>query len=243
MKHWVFQIAIKDRSALGAVRCFPGLMVKEKADGLWLELPKTTEQVPREIRKLPLQQTFTLDAEGNLFPVGKQTPIATNWQLTAATIAEFMPVSLPVSAFPAQVDRVFRSKLVSSDRERQVVGLLANWEPFLHYVSLAAKARLGKLQFAVSENREVLVLGGPVPTIPGQALWSMQEVLLPAGLDFEYSGLLPLFKKKYLAKGGAFGLFREDGSWERIDKDAFQAVTRSAVRITDKTLKGNGNGP
>ena len=100
------------------------------------------------------------------------------------------------------------------------------------YAKTASETRLFATRFAVSEKNKVLIIGDPLPSLPGIEYWQTGNVLLPAGYDFELSIMEEFVNKKLNENKSAVILFDKDGSWQRIDKTFFVVSKRSAIRLT-----------
>ncbi|MBX0290705.1 hypothetical protein K3G63_09665 [Hymenobacter sp. HSC-4F20] len=223
--------------ALAAVRSQPGLRVAREAAGaesrLWVRGLPPTGQLALAVRQLPTISTFGLDAEGRLFPVASLTPTTQlpselEWQ----PIQEFLRLELPTAALPGQLPAPHPLRLVPASRAMEGAALLTTLAAWQTYASSAPEIRLQRLRFAVAGPERVLVLGTPLPSVPGQEHWLHHNVLLPAGLEFESPLLALLVAQKYNPHGNALLLFAADGSLERIPHAYLVPATRSAARLT-----------
>jgi hypothetical protein len=106
---------------------------------------------------------------------------------------------------------------------------LSVWQ---QYAATAPEVRLLGLRFAASANDQVLVLGTPLPPVPGKEYWSTHDLLLPAGFDFELPLAAGLLAAKLNPCNDAVLRFGTDGSWEKIPKEALVPASRSAARLT-----------
>ena len=231
----VFVLAAADREALGSVRHLPGLQAAEIADQLWLRGLPATGELPLPVRGLPAVAIYALDAEGRLFPDGQRTPTARLptglvWQ----PICLFVPLELPTAALPAQGTPAYRVRLRPSARAGAGAALLTTLTAWHAYAETAPEIRLRCLRFAVAADARVLLLGTPLPPLPGLELWLREGLLLPAGFDFEAPLLAPLLRQKLQTAADDVLLFAADGSWERVPNTDILPVTRSAVRLTFK---------
>ncbi|GAA4043356.1 hypothetical protein GCM10022409_31680 [Hymenobacter glaciei] len=233
MTERVLVLATADREALGRVRQLPGLQVAEAAGQLWLRGLPATGELPLPVRGLPALAVYALDADGRLFPAGQRTPtgrlpVGLAWQ----PIRAFVPLELPTAALPAQGAPAYRVQLRASVRAEAGVGLLTTLAAWHAYAETAPEIRLRALRFAVAADGRVLLLGTPLPPLPGQELWLHAGLLLPAGFDFEAPLLAPLLREKLQTAADDVLLFAADGSWECVPASAVLPVTRSAVRLT-----------
>jgi hypothetical protein len=107
---------------------------------------------------------------------------------------------------------------------------LEHWKA---YAGTAPLIRLQRLSFAVCETGEVLIIGTPLPAIPGKAFTLQDNVLLPAGYDFD-----PPVIGQFISSLPGMGndtliLFHTDGQWEKIAGHCFVHASRSAIRLTN----------
>jgi hypothetical protein len=186
------------------------------------------------VRILPTTAAYALDVQGRLFPLGSLTPTAQLPTLAWQPIQAFVPLELPTAALPAQGTPHYQVRLVPSARAEAGAALLTTLAAWRTYAETAPEIRLTSLRFAVAADQRVLLLGTPLPPIPGQEHWLRQDLLLPAGFDFEAPLLAPLLERQLNPAGDAVLLFAADGSWERILTEHIVPVTRSAVRLTAK---------
>ena len=229
----IFVLAAADRETLGSVRHLPGLQAAEIAGQLWLGGLPATGELPPPVRGLPAVAIYGLDAEGRLFPNGQRTPTA---RLPAGLVWQpmrsFVPLELPTAALPAQGVPAYRVCLRPSARAEAAAGLLTTLATWHAYAETAPEIRLRCLRFAVAADARVLLLGTPLPPLPGQELWLREGLLLPAGFDFEAPLLAPLLREKLQSAADDVLLFAADGRWERVLNADILPVTRSAVRLT-----------
>jgi len=237
MSEHVVVLATHDRDALGNVRTLPGLRVGTHDQQLWLRgLPSSTE-LPVVMRTLPAVSTYVLDAQNRLFPAGSQTPTTTLPTLTWQPIEEFMPLELPTAALPAQHPPRYRVRLTLSSRAEVGAALLTSLEAWCIYAETAPAIRLHGLRFAVSGARQVLLLGAPLPPLPGQEYWQQAGLLLPAGYDLEVPLLAPLLTSQLTPDSEALVLFTAEGSWELVPLAHLMPATRNAVRLTTESFR------
>jgi hypothetical protein len=230
----VLVLAVSDRDTLGGVRGVSGLQAAEAAGELWLRGLPATGELPLVVRSLPATAAYALDAQGRLFPLGSLTPTAQLPTLTWHPVPAFIPLELPTAALPAQGIPRYHVRLVPSARAEAGAALLTTLAAWRVYAETAPEIRLSGLRFAVAADQRVLLLGAPLPPVPGEEHWLQRGLLLPAGFDFEAPLLAPLLAKQLNPAADAVLLFAADGSWERILTQNILPVTRSAVRLTVK---------
>lgn len=224
-------------AALATVRDQPGLQCALAPDGrLWLRgLPVAP---PLPVQQLPAEARYHLDAAGRLFPVGRATPIGElPSELAWQPMRTFAPLTLPVAALPGQLPAPAPAALVPLPKARPGAAILTTLAAWQQYADTAPAIRLQALLFAVAGPRRVLVLGTPLPPVPGLELWQHGRLLLPAGLGFGSELLMELVTRR-LRPDAEYLLFGPDGGWERVPETHLVPATRSAVRLTAAALHG-----
>jgi hypothetical protein len=231
-KELILVLAARDRETLGAVRCLPSLRVAEAEGTLWLRGIDTDTTPDLRLRQLPAVQTYLLDEEDYLFPPGGFTPVGKLPALHWTPLAAFIRPELPTSALPGKGVGQYPVKLVPSGRAEAGSALVADLWVWQQYAATAPEVRLQGLRFAASEHDQVLVLGTPLPPVPGKEYWLTHNLLLPAGFDFELPLAAGLLAAKLNPRNDAVLRFGPDGSWEKIPKEALVPASRSAARLT-----------
>lgn len=233
MKEWIFQLSQDDNESLGSVRCFQGLQAALEENKIWLR-GITASTVPDvSLLKLPLKKTFLLDEQDNLFLTGAVTPIGKLQPLNWQPVASFINVESPLSSLPGKTSDKVNIQLKASSEEQRGVALLTSLTSWKTYAEIAPIARLNSLRFTVSEKKEVLIIGTPLPPLPGKEYWSNQNLLLPSGYDFEIPVMAKLISKKLQADKKDAILFDITGEWQRIPVSYFVPATRSSIRLTE----------
>jgi len=236
MKELIIVLSQTDKAALGSVRCLPGLQAAETEDYIWVRGIAAQENIDIRIRQLPGLHTYTLDADNNLFPPGGLTPVGKLKPLKWVPVAEYITVKLPVSALPGKVSLQHTIRLAPSGHSQQGNALLTNLATWKNYAEAAPLVRLQQTRFAVSEKNKVLIIGVPLPALPGREYVLQDTLLLPCGFEFDPPAIGELVMARLDPSKGSLLLFDTDGSWEMIPKTAFMPSTRSAIRST----KGGG---
>lgn len=231
MSEWILQLDPGRKSELGSVHYMEGLSAREDGGLIWLKYVSTSADLPPALRQLPVKKIWRLEGE-YLFELNHSTPSSSlpagNW----LALPDFLPVYSPISAMPGTLPAKAAWKLSASDRIRKgdaIVTSLAAWQ---HYAATASSVRLDVLRFAVSAQREVLIMGEPLPPIPGIEYWLYQNILIPSGFDFENDLVADILCRKAGNDHENFFLINENASLQKIPVSFFVAASRSAVRMT-----------
>jgi hypothetical protein len=233
MREHIIVLQKKDKQALGAVRCLSGLLAAVEYDLIWVRGIFAAGDADKKIRQLPAIRSFTLDEQESLFPVGSLTPVGKLREMDWEPLEDFIGLEIPTSAMPGQVTEKYWPGLIASSRVAEGNALLTSLDVWRSYAETAPQARLEKIRFAASANKQVILLGTPLPPVPGKEYWMNNNILLPSGLDFEIPVVSALIAKKFNPANDHILLFDDDGSWDKIAADSFVPVTRSAVRLTE----------
>jgi len=232
MKEMIIVLAMADMTALGGIRTWPGLLVAATGDEIWVRgIPPETTDI--QLRKLPAKHTFLADTQERLFLPGKHTPHDTLKKMSWEAIASFITVELPVSAMPARSGGDYAVRLAPTTVTMEPFAILTSLEHWKAYADTAPLIRLQRLSFAVCETGEVLIIGTPVPSMPGSVFTLRDNILLPAGYDFDPPVIGQLIPKWSGTESDTLLLFRVDGQWEKIPGQVFVRASRSAIRLTN----------
>ncbi|TWV98035.1 hypothetical protein [Chitinophaga pinensis] len=232
MKEMIIVLPLTQLETLGNIRTWPDLQVALSGDDIWVRgIPAESTDI--RLRKLPVKHTYLADFEGRLFLPGRQTPHDTLKRMTWEALTSFLTVELPVSALPGKTRQTFTIQLTPAPQTTEPAAVITNLAHWKAYADNAPLIRLQQLSFAVCESEEVLVIGAPVPSLPGKAYVVRNNLLLPAGYDFDPSMAGAFIIEQFAADKDAMILFHPDGQWERIPMNCFVMATRSAIRLTN----------
>ncbi|AEE53803.1 hypothetical protein [Haliscomenobacter hydrossis] len=231
MKNWVFIFKKSDLSALGSVRCWPNMQAAETETEIWLRCPVLHSDLDEALRRLPAMYTYRENKDGLLFPVEGLSPIASLPTLEWINMREFIPVELPTAALPGQMDQTYTLKLVPSSTYHPGAALRTNLSDWQQYAETAPAIRLDQLRFALAANGEVLVMGQPLPSVPGEEYWLREQLLLPSGYDLELPITATLMAMRENVAGAKF-LFEKNGDWQKIEHNNFVPATRLGIRLS-----------
>ncbi|MGN8072643.1 hypothetical protein [Mucilaginibacter sp. 22184] len=231
MKERVIRIAGKYKAQLGAVRLLQGWKGAEAEGLVWLRGPLQSHKSWVMLLALPAEATFTMDDQHRLFPLGKQTPVAMLPELNWQSLADFLPVELPVSALPGCIDRRHIGiRLVRSAEEREKKVLKTDLATWKAYTGNAPQIRLQPLRFAVDTLGNVLVAGNPLPSIPGCTYWRNHDLLIPSGYDFDPPILAELLHARLNDGTDSLVIWEEHGGYSTVPTAAFVPAKRNIIR-------------
>lgn len=223
--------------AIGRLRLLSGVQILEDVDSIWLRGQDLDEQRSRTLRSIPNAERFLLTPDGQLTKWNETVPCermpAGEWQ----PLAQWMSVKLPTPAFGAIVERQVPLRLIRSEVPAEANWLRTTWSAWLDYSTTAPQIRLNRWSFAVSDSSEVLIRGLPLPPIPGTRLVEQSGVAIPAGWGFDPPLDSQAIHRILQVPQREFAMFREEGQIEFVPESVFVRATRSAVRLTDVSLR------
>lgn len=232
MKEWVFVLAENNKEALGHVRTLAALQAARNGDTIWLRGIDANAKVDSKIKQLPLKATYLLGNDNLLFPQGTIIPQQVMPELIWVEIAKFITVEVATSAMPGKTDEKVSIKLLPSQNVQPGEAILTPVFYLKQYAETAPQARLNAIKFAVNENNEALIIGSPLPPLPGNEYWRDNGLLLPCGFEFEIPVTAALFAQNINPLGAYEILFDTQGQWQKIANENFVQGTRSAIRLT-----------
>ena len=225
---WALALADRDLHAADRLRILPGIHAAIGIDRAWLRGERLDDALDSELRLVPGAELFHLVAGERLIPRGRQVPTGLLPTASWLPLRDLLPLTCATRATAAAVMPTSLMLVPGAD-EAPTVGLLLPWAAWRTWVDHAPAHRLVPLRFACSTTRQALILGEPLPPLPGLALWSFGACLLPAGQT-----LAPRMRPEWLARrlGLAAGerALITTTAWQLLPADAFQPVTRAAVR-------------
>jgi hypothetical protein len=231
---WTVCFYADDAVSYGACRQFASVHLLLAEGMVWLAGKPPEPALASLLAKLPCVARYQVLAGGFLVEPGRQVPVrqlpAGAWQ----PLRTFLWPQMPAAAVPGRLTAHLAVTLVPATQPLEPAALrtmLADWKA---YVRSAPECRLAPLRFAVSEHGEVLVVGKPLPPMPGELLVNAgSDVLLPAGWALAEGLTGEVICGKMSLQAGDLAVFRRDGSWNLIAKSCLLPVQRSGVALTE----------
>jgi hypothetical protein len=224
MKECVIVLDNKYKERLGQVRTVPGWKAAADEEQIWLRGPVDNGKMQTALSSLPATASYLMDEQFRLFPYGKRTPVLTLKELEWQSLANFIAVTLPVSAMPGAVPQPIKIRLSRSADVQPAFALLTTVAAWKNYVESAPLIRLKQLKFAVSAAGQVLITGQPLPPVKGTGYWLNKNMMIPAGYQLDPPLMADLIGNENLV------LFHIDGRREVISSSCFNAAERNLIR-------------
>lgn len=232
MKEQVIVLAESDREALGHVRTITGLQVGVQIGKIWLRgILVDDGEIDIRIRQLPALQRYLCEG-GMLFLPDARTPVAHLPKLTWQPILTQIPLDLPTAAYAGESVQRLPLRLVPAAQEQPAVALRCTLAHLQAWADTAAEARIDRLRMAVDAQGDTLVMGHPLPNVPGTSYWSCEGLLLPAGTRLEFPMMAPVILARLNPDKDSLVIMDREGRPERIHLGLFVTATRSGIRLS-----------
>lgn len=227
---WAVRIALADAQSAGALRLRAGVEVLVQGDAVWIRGGTLGEDVETELRKLPCVARYTVLPGDGLIAWEEWIPSGRLPEGSWTPIAAWLKPTPQDAASPGTPPRKVTPRLVRDASEREAEILVVRGETLAAWAETAPASRLKPLSFAVCEDGRVLVKGKPLPALPGTRHAEEGGIAVPCGWAFEPRIDAAVMREVLGLATGDLALFAEDGTWERVDREALVRTSRSAVR-------------
>lgn len=231
---WAVCFNAEDAVSYGACRRFASVQVLQAEGKVWLAGKSPEPALASLLARLPCVARYQVLADGLLAEPGRRVPVrrlpAGSWE----ALRTFLWPKLPAVAGPGRLAERFAVDLVPALSPQEPAALRTVLGEWKRYVRGAPECRLSPLRFAVSELGEALVVGAPLPPMPGELLAAAGGgVLLPAGFALAGGVDGSVVGVRLGLQPGDLAVFRRDGSWDLVASSCLQLAERSGVALTE----------
>lgn len=230
MREKVLVLAAKFEDQIGNIRTIPNWKGALYLGQIWLKGPLDNGKDQLSLHALPVMESYEVDEQNRLFPLGSLTPTAIMEEIEWQNLKDFLPVEMPVSALPGVLDVLMPLKMIRVETQKPAYALKISLTVWKSYIERAPLVRLQQLSFALSVDQEVLVIGNPLPAIPGKGYWLNKKLLIPVGFDFDPPLMAELLLDRLGAETAGIMLFNENGQRSTIPPDGFKEANRALIR-------------
>ncbi|HLK27047.1 MAG TPA: hypothetical protein VKT28_00595 [Puia sp.] len=234
MHETIFVVDKRSEDSLSEIRCMEGISAAVEGNNLLLKYSNKISEADNKLLQLPVKKTFLVDDQHQLFEKDSMTPVSVLKELEWLPLTALLKVESQPFAMPAILAEKHTVKIVPSNTVVKSNALLTELNIFKNYAETSSAIRLQTLKFAASEKNQVLIIGNPLPPIPGTEYWQAYDMLIPCGYNFEIPFMSKAINDKINEKKDSVILFDVHGNYQKIDKNFFVQATRSAIRSTNK---------
>lgn len=245
---WVARLAIKDHRALEALRLLTGVEVALDGEALWVRGPLAEGMAATLPGRLPASERFELLADGVLRTAGASVPFArlphgAEWSNLRSWIKVELPALLPSAAMDKP-----ELRLVRGGAEAVPDAILFGLDAWARWAESAPAVRLHPLRFAAATSlaldgigpAQVLVLGQPLPPLPGRRLISRAGVLVPVGWQWQPAVDPAVVRRLFGLRTDELALWPDEHTpVSIIPAEAVVQANRSAARLTREQASGS----
>jgi hypothetical protein len=234
-----------------------GIEACTQSDGWWFRVDRSEcEDSLQILAAISQAEIFHLDEAQHLVPLGKTVPVGKlppnlPWQSLSGLSRLWLPASHSLQTLDGTIESV-TMQWERSSMYREPSALLCHFDDWRHFVMRNVKQRWGHLQFACRDRDplvgaeshtldgvldfDTLVVGSPIPSLPGLRLRQESRILLP--VEFQWT---PAVSAAALVQ--AWGI--NDQGWilwtcedcvDFLTNDDFCWATRASVHATGKDL-------
>ena len=228
---FIIQLKSSDLTSLAPYRHLENWEIGMASDETcYLRAPDDAETSEKLIL-IPALKRWTLAAGNKLIPLGKQLPDTLLPDLPWLPLANLLPLTstrvLENEAFFGHLG----FSLIKSSVIRAPSALLLPFKLFAHWAETAPAPRLDRLQFALSDSGQALIVGTPLPPLSGQTFYQDHNLLTPSGYTLP-NYILP----QDLTHQSDLTLIDQDNIIFQISHELFIPASRSAIRATANAL-------
>ena len=193
---WLLEIEQQHLDYLGPVRHWGQLRMAASPDCYWISGLTADQLESPEIKSIPFKHLY-FEKDQLLFHRGGLVPVKKLPELLVWTPLERgLPLDLP--SFNHNyfgITEKLKLRLVPSGKEEEPAALLTSIAILRNYILTAPAVRLRRLLWVILDD-QALILGHPLLPLPGDSFWQKGDVLLPAGLDWEWPVLEPTLNRE-----------------------------------------------
>lgn len=228
---WAASLPLTAVASLGPLRFLPSTEALVLEQVIWLRGQELSDADELRLRQVPGADRFQVNSRGELIPAGALLPCgrlpAGNWQ----PLRDWLKPELPALRIVAGSWPKIPLSLVRDTQLRNVSALLTTIDVWQDYALAAPQVRLNPLQFAMNSQRQVLIVGTPLPPLAGERFWEEQGLFLAAGWTWSPAVDAALVREALQLTPNDVALWHAD-RWELLRRSDFVAARRAAVRAS-----------
>jgi hypothetical protein len=232
MHPWAACLSDARADDFAALRQFPAIEVASVGGMWWLRGAKLDQDLQRELKKIPRLIVFEILPSQRIRPVESRIPDRTLPPTTWRPIKEVVAVKLPVAALAGEARQKIQVMLIRGAAEQSPAALQVSLDAWVQYATYAPESRLKPLRFAAMEERQVLILGYPLPGISGKRYAQGSGIFVPCGFTWSPQVDATILRRLLNLKETDIALLAEDNTHQVIHAEQFVPASRSAVRST-----------
>jgi MoxR-vWA-beta-propeller ternary system domain bpX2 len=232
MHPWAACLSDARADDFAALRLFPAVEVAVVGGVWWLRGEKLDQDLQRELKKIPRLVVFEILVSQRLRLVASRIPDRTLPPAVWRPVKEAVAVTLPIAALAGEARQKIQVTLVRTAAEQAAAALQVGLDAWAQYATEAPTVRLRPLRFAAMEERQVLILGHPLPGISGKGYAESSGIFVPCGFTWSPRVDAAVLRQLLNLKETDIALLAEDNTHQVIHAEQFVPASRSATRNT-----------
>jgi len=215
---------------LGAIRHWTNLKVAFDVDNIWVKDIDYAQLNSAEIKSIPYKTTY-YSREGKLYLVNSRLPERTVPSLLWTPIERALPIQMP--SFNHNyfgISEYLSLNLVPAEKEETAAAMITSISTLKNYVETAPAIRLQKISWVLLNNDKVFLLGVPVLPVTGDVFWTRDDMIIPAGYDFDLYALCAHVNELLNPDKDSWVVWNKDNTYFLIEKDDMQPLSVSSFR-------------
>ncbi len=221
-----------------------GIEIALNETGLWVRVEEGEHLSEFDILKmLPGAERFEV-FQGNLLrAIGDTVPSrrlnVPQWYSVREMASLVLPPALPIRSKPEEQLNLADLQLrwAVTEAVEEAAAIICDWSSWHHYAVRAPLARLQHLRFAANPHGTALVIGRPVPPIPGTRLLENSRILLPSPYTWAPKVPASSIREKLGVDQDAWVLWIERDTLQTIPDCQLLGASRTSIRATQEALR------
>lgn len=234
---WVIVSSLQFLDALMALRLAEHVEIALTDRDVWIRSRNNDPKLLSLVESMPASQRFSWTADNLLCPTGSRLPTGRFPEVDWHPFSRWLNVALPTAVLPTGVETKCNLTLVASERGKEANALLASSDIWFEWASIAPALRLRPLKFAASFGGRVLILGQPLPPVPGTRLVDDQGIVVPAGFTWR-PAVSPSTLRELLGVGQQIHVLWDEHGVQLLADELFVTASRASARATREAIHG-----
>lgn len=203
----------------------------------WVHLEENSPNTSKLFDRIGCLERYSVSPGERLIPIGKRLPVDTlptgDWKPLSALLSP----KADDTALPARPSAPQTFELVERIEPATPNALLTSIHKLKEFAEIAPSFRLTPLSFATCSDSRVLIVGSPLPSVIGEAIFIENNIALPIRKTLSHPAVEGLIRTALGLRGNDLALFSADSACEVIDCDHFKPGSRSAIRLTSISIE------
>lgn len=229
---WALRLPEAASESLAPLRLEPGLEVLARPGEIWLRGASSNAALVAQLRLLPADERFRWKPPLNLCPEGSRIPSTRLPEGPWQKLDQWLTARLGTSAWPATAPRPVPLRLERCSIERPATLLFTEASTLRHWLQEAPQVRWQRLRVAVDTAGQALVLGEPLPPLPGPRFVCAEQVAVPAGYAWQPPVPVTVVRRRLGLGADALVVWWADGTFTRLHAEQFVPLTPAFGRET-----------